>query len=149
LGAGAGHDGDGVPGIAVDEVFGRDALEFIVAAIGDTAPAEAELAGKGAGLTDEAGGGADRLGGAGDAAQGPTGADEGFIRAVIVFAGEADAAEVVLRSGDFRIKGGADGFALLFQAGEGGKQRAEARFRTGEDADFGGKAGVRVVKLTL
>ena len=138
MGAGTGHDGDGVPGIAVDQVFGRDALEFIVAAIGDTAPAEAQLAGKGAGLADEAGGGADRLGGAGDAAQGPAGADEGFVRAVIVFAGEADAAEVILGSGDLCIEGGADGFALLFQAGEGGKQgrsdpfpnRRGGRFRT-------------------
>ena len=61
-----------------------------------------------------------------------------FIRAVIVFTGETDAAEVILRSGDFRIEGGADGFALLFQAGEGGKQgrsdpfpnRQGDRFRT-------------------
>lgn len=142
MGAGTGDDRDGVPGIAVDQVFGRDALEFIVAAIGDTAPAEAELAGKGAGLADEAGGRADRLGGTRHAAQGPTGADEGFIRAVMVFTGEADAAEVVLRSGDFRIEGSADGFALLFQAGEGGKQGAEARFRGGKEADFGRKAGV-------
>ena len=140
LGAGTGHNGDSIPGIAVDQVFGRNALQFIVAAIGDTAPAEAELAGKGAGLAHEAGGGADRLGGSRHAAQGPAGADEGFIGAVMVFTGKADAAEVVLRSGDFRIEGGADGFALLFQAGEGGKQGAEARFRGGKETDFGRKA---------